>query len=808
MPGVPGEVQGACMIHPIERANAKILIVGEWPHEQDLLNSTPFIGGAGFELKKMCKEAGFFFEDCSATMVMRGRVQQGKIESLFALKKKEVIFGHHQLVDGKWATPEVLAARQVLKAEIERLKPNVVLTFGNLGLWALTGEWGAKDWRSSVMESTLCPGVKVIPTINPNQVMAQWKLRPLIVHDLRRALRESKTPVINRPKYDFLIRPTFEQAKAELLSYIALAKAHTAVTGERRKIGGDIETRAGHISCIAFAKSKTEAFCIPFMQSGKAEGYWSEAEEAELVFLIYQLCLLVTIVGQNWNYDAQYFYRWWHFICPSVKDTMIQQHSCFSNMEKNLAFLSSMYLDDHLYWKDDRTNWTEGPKGEGEDKYWIYNCTDAVRTLAIEEVLSKVVSAMGLQAVDDFQQRLAPRVLKTMNRGLRVDMQRRAQFAMELMAEVASREAWLADVTGSSLNIKSPKQMADFFYRQMGMRPIINRKTKGVTTDDEALHRIASREPILAPVTRKIAELRSLGVFHSTFVSAPLDTDGRMRTSFNVCGTDTYRFASAKNAFGTGANLQNIPKGGETEDEGLELPNIRTLYIPDPGHTFFDIDLDSADLRVVTGESGCKWMLEQFTAGRKPYVEVMKEYYRNPSMTKNSHPREYAMFKALCHGTNYLGTPEGISPRIGLIVKEVERIQKWYFGLCPEIKAWQDEIKKQVSGRRWIQNVFGYRFHFFDRIEGNVFNQAVAWIPQSTVGCLINRAYENIDNNLPEVEVLLQVHDSLAGQFETHHGDWALRRIVEESQIVLPYATPMIVPVGVVSSTKSWGDCQ
>lgn len=796
-------------IIPTGPQKAKIMLVGELPHEQDLLRRSPFVGGPGFELRKMLQEAGLRFEDCYVTMVMKDRVQQSRVEGCVAMKKKDITPAH-RLYNGKHVLQSVVDGIEGLRKEVELVKPNVVVTFGNLALWAMTGEWGAGNWRSSVMESTLVPGVKVIPTISPAMILAQWKLRPLIVHDLRRTKRESGTAEIRRPKYDFLIRPTFDQAARYLIDLLSDARKEYRATSVPKKIGGDIETRAGHISCIAFAPSPSSAICIPLMQSGKPEGYWEPEQEAELVHLMYLLCTdtAVTIVGQNWNYDAQYIFRHWHFLCHSVKDTMIQQHSCFSNMEKNLAFLSSMYLDDHLYWKDDRTNWTEGPTGEGEDKYWIYNCTDAVRTLAIEQVLCNVVKALGVSEIEAFQQRLAPRVLKTMIRGLRVDHKERLRLSLSLNEEVRSREEWMRTVIGRDINIKSPKQMQEFFYTEMGMRPIISKKTKGVTTDDEALHTIARREPILEAVTRKIAELRSLGVFSSTFVNAPLDIDERMRCSFNVCGTDTYRFASSKNAFGTGANLQNIPKGGDTEDDGLELPNVRTLYIPDAGKTIFDIDLDSADLRIVTGESGCKWMLEQFANGRKPYVEIMKEYYHDSTMSKNSHPREYGMFKSLCHGLNYLGTAEGIAPRIGLGVHETERIVKWYFGLCPEIPQWQNEIKKQVAGRRWIQNVFGYKFHFFDRIEGTIFNQAVAWIPQSTVACLINRAWANIDDNLPEVEILIQVHDSLVGQFDAHHGDWALRRIVEESQIVLPYKdNPLVIPVGIVSSHKSWGAC-
>ncbi|HNA84888.1 MAG TPA: hypothetical protein PLB04_04945, partial [Nitrospira sp.] len=60
-----------------------------------------------------------------------------------------------------------------------------------------------------------------------------------------------------------------------------------------------------------------------------------------------------------------------------------------------------------------------------------------------------------------------------------------------------------------------------------------------------------------------IDKKRSLGVFLSTFCLMALDSDGRMRCSFNVCGTETMRFSSSENAFGNGGNLQNIPKGDE-----------------------------------------------------------------------------------------------------------------------------------------------------------------------------------------------------------------------------------------------------
>ncbi len=781
------------------------MLVGEFPHEQDLLKGVPFVGGPGYELTKMLSEAGIFRESCFITMVCRSRAPGGRTEGLVA-DTKSAITSAHVLCNGKWVLPQVVEGRNKLKAEIERVKPHVVVTFGNLALWAVTGEWGANSWRSSIMESDLVPGQKVIPTINPAMVVIQWSLRNLLVHDLKRVRRQMGFPEIIRPDYSLVIRPDYETATRYLTNLIAHAETALA-NGTRMRLGSDIETRAGHISCIAFAPTSTSAICIPLMDVNKPEGYWTEEEEVMLVFLSCKLMSLCNVIGQNWNYDAAYIHRHWAgFIAPVVEDTMLQQHSCFSNMEKSLAFLSSMYCDDHLYWKDDRTNWTEGPKGEGEEQYWVYNCTDSMRTLAIHEVLTNVIKAMGLQEVNAFQQNLRAMVLQAMIRGVLVDQQERLAFSFKMLEEVRERQEWLNYVVGHEFNIQSPKQMQEFFYGEMALAPITNKKTYGLTTNDEALHRIEEREPLMLPITRKIAELRSLKVFHSTFVTAPLDSDGRIRTSFNVAGTDTYRFASKKNPFGGGSNFQNVPKGGDTEDGGLTLPNVRKLFIPDPGHSMFDTDLDSADLRIVTWESDCKWMKEHFANGRKPYVEIMKEYYHDQSITK--HHKSYPMFKSLCHGTNYLGTAAGIAPRIGLLVHETERIQKWYYDLCPEIRKWQDEIKKQVEKRRFIQNAFGYRMHFFDRIQGTIFNQAVAWIPQSTVACLINRVWKRIDENLPEVEVLIQVHDSLVGQFESHHGDWAKRRIIEESQVAIPYDDPLFIPMGIVTSTKSWGDCK
>ena len=787
-------------IRPVGPCPAKIMIVGEFPGEQEIASGQPFVGFAGKELSAMLQEVGIHRNSCFITNVIRIKPPGGDPETLIAMKKKD-ISGQHVMFREKFVLPCVRDGIELLKREIEMCRPNVILALGNIAMWALTGEWGVTSWRGSILQCDLPLGLdyapKVVPTYSPSSILRQWSWRQIAVQDLRRMKKEAATAVYSPPDYSLVIRPDYSTTLS------VLHQLYTQVTEGPKKLAVDIETRAGHIACIGLAWSKVEALCIPIMCVERPEGYWPPEQEAVITFALYQLLSHPNcqVIGQNFSYDAQYIFRHWHFLPNLHRDTMLAQHTLFSNLPKGLDFLSSMYCEFHRYWKDEGKEWDAKT---GEDQLWEYNCKDAVITFEVDEAQQAAIDLMRLREVHDFQQRLFWPVLTTMLRGLRVDTSRRGEFAFNIQGEIAAREQWLMDVLGEPLNIKSSPQMKELFYGSLRQKPVLDRKTGSPSCNDEALRRIAEREPILQPLTRKIAELRSLGVFLSTFVNAPLDVDGRMRCSFNIGGTETYRFSSSKNAFGSGLNLQNIPKG--SDDGELELPNIRSLFIPDPGMTFFDIDLSSADLRIVVWEADEPEFKAMLKEGLDPYTEIAKEFYHDPSLTKKNPRRQ--TFKSFAHGTNYMGTAKGLAERLGLGVHEAEQTQKWYFGRFPRIKAWQDDLKDQVYKRRMVQNVFGYRCYFFDRIEGTIFNQAAAWIPQSTVACLINRAYVKIHEELKDVQVLLQVHDSLAGQFPSHLGDWAVRQIVAAAEIPLPYeGDPLVIPVGVKTSKESWGGC-
>lgn len=794
---------------------ARIMLVGEAFGEQEERTGEPFVGASGQALNSMLHDAGIMRSECYTTNVVNARPPMNDMGRWIAARKKDITQAHQEVL-GKWVLPVVSAGIERLLREIDLVRPNIIVALGNTPLWALTGAVGILKWRGSQLKTF--DGVKLIPVVHPAAVLRQWELRQSAVIDLKRVARESSTAAYtNEPKWNFRLRPSYSDVAETLFDLRTRLDS-----GESLWIDFDYETRAGHIACAGISWTREDALCIPFMCVENKGGYWTLDEETSIVFALYKILTHsnVKVRGQNLLYDAQYSYRHWHFVPRVVQDTMISHHTLFAGLPKRLDYQASLYCDHYVYWKDDGKTWTHDV---GEDQLWSYNCVDCVRTREVGEVELSSIDSLGLAEVEAFQQALFWPVLKAMQLGVRIDQKARAAFALELQEEMFKREDFFREVLGHTLNPNSHPQMTKLFYDDLGIPPIVSRAKKGVpahvSCDNEALEKIVFREPLARPIVRAIQEYRSLGVFLSTFVLAPLDIDSRMRCSYNICGTETYRFNSSKNAFGSGTNLQNVPKGGE--EDGLTLPNVRKLFIPDTGFTFFDMDLDRADLQVVVWESGDAdlkaalhmgvdmHLLNAYTlSGRDPppYEELVEGHPRYNDH-RMPHKKERQLAKSFIHGTNYGGGPRTMSVAAGVTVHQADRFQRLYFGRYPGLKAWHERTLNQLTRHRFVENRFGYRRYYFDRVEG-LLPEALAWIPQSTVANYIDRIWLRIHENLSAVQVLLQVHDSICGQFPSHRQSECITAMkAEASKVVVPYDDPLIIPVGIKVSEASWGAC-
>jgi DNA polymerase-1 len=349
----------------------------------------------------------------------------------------------------------------------------------------------------------------------------------------------------------------------------------------------------------------------------------------------------------------------------------------------------------------------------------------------------------------------------------------------------------------------------------MGMNPIISRKTKKPTCDEDALRALAKRNPLLAPICSFINDIRSLGTYRAV-CSVPLDRDGRIRCSYSIPGTDTYRFNSKSDAFGFGTNLQNITSGTEDLDperlaealaKGVLLkPNLRKLLVPDAGYTLVEFDLPQADAQVVAWEAGDEKLKAIF---RDPTRDLHTENARDifGECAGKGDPRRQ-MAKIGVHAVDYDVKARTLAIALGISEKQAQAFIDMWFRKHPEIKAWQDRTKYEMESRRYIENAFGYRRYCFDRIDEDL-KHALAWTPQSTVSIITNTGIRRVDEDLGTrgVEFLLQVHDSAVFQIWTKDGPHLARAIQERMTIEVPYSDPLrMVPEGKFSES-SWGEC-
>lgn len=236
------------------------------------------------------------------------------------------------------------------------------------------------------------------------------------------------------------------------------------------------------------------------------------------------------------------------------------------------------------------------------------------------------------------------------------------------------------------------------------------------------------------------------------------------------------------------------------------LPNLRRLIIPDEGMMLIDMDLKQADLFAVAWDSNCSLLMRRLQnedAHTRHAVDFLNAGI-DPE-TGKAFDYERALMKKLAHAGDYLVGPRTASLQTGLPEAKIKEFLGWWYSTYPEVKQWHHRVRDELFAKRMVYNAFGYRRPFFDRVE-DCLPEAVAWIAQSTVAIVINKALDNICTYLPTVQPLLQVHDSLTLQVPSGQVDQLIPLIHQHSLITVPYPNPLIIPVSFKVSDKSWGD--
>lgn len=336
-----------------------IVVVTEYPGKTDLVTGRLLSGQTGKLFWELWQEVGLG-ERPEVLPVISKRPGSGKIED-FCLSKKDAelqaaqygmsSYPWEMIKAGKYLHPRFAGDIEFLRKRLTELKPNIVVALGSLACWAMLGSAKISKLRGTCAESSLVPGLKVLPTYHPQTIMREWDQRVVAGADLMKAKRESTFPEIVRPAREIYVVEN-RQDVDWAFSFLN-AKSFLSL---------DIETKLGQITCLSFASSPSFSIVFPFTDSRQADwNFWREpADEVYAWQAVKKLCENPAIhkVLQNGVYDIQYLWKVMNIKTLGFRDdTMIAHHCLYSELPKSLGFMGSVYTNEQS-WKLMR-RWTE-----------------------------------------------------------------------------------------------------------------------------------------------------------------------------------------------------------------------------------------------------------------------------------------------------------------------------------------------------------------------------------------------------------------------------------------------------------------
>lgn len=745
---------------------ATMAICGEQPGFQEVRIRKPFVGPAGHGLDECLVMAKIPRQGLYLTNVIKDLDKP--LAAYINLDSR----GKSTISDEGWTYIKELGEEL---GQLPNL--NVVVATGNIPLLALCSRTGITKWRGSVIESTLVPGLKVVPAFHPATFIPpkfNFLNKPLIVEDLLRAKYESEFKDIRRISRSINTRPSFALSR-DTLDYCY----EVGIKG--RTIAIDIEVINGEVDCISLGWSPTEAICIPFRDS--RGDYFTIDQELEIMLLIAKIIQddRIKKLGANFIFDTQFLFHKYG-IRPNgdLHCTQIAQKISYPDFPAGLAFVTTMWTD-IPYYKEDGKQWIKLGAGSWEE-WWNYNGLDSISVSdAHPKQIQELIKQQNIETYER-QRKLIKPLIYMSERGIKVDVDGMMKCKESEQSQLNNLAEQLYKEVGHEINYNSPAQLMKYFYDECGIKPYKKKTQQGnysITTDVDALKRISRRGIKGSSVAQIMLDIRSLSKRISTYLNiGKVDNDGRYRSSYKPVGAETGRLSSGETIFGTGGNQQNWPH------------DLLRFFLFDEGYIGYSFDLSQIENRIVAYVGGVIEQIRAFESGidlhrltasiifKKPYSEISDK--AGSSTLGDGRQSERYWGKKGNHATNYDVGYKKYALKNELPETEakiqLETIHRGY----PQIRGgYHVTIQNMLKKNRVVTNLMGRNRLFLGPVIPSypnvpisacqdTYREGYAQLPQSTTADKINEQgleyiYYNQDF-FHYVELLAQMHDSIVFQ--------------------------------------------
>jgi DNA polymerase-1 len=412
----------------------------------------------------------------------------------------------------------------------------------------------------------------------------------------------------------------------------------------------------------------------------------------------------------------------------------------------------------------------------------------------VDVELATRYSAEGVDAV----LRLA-RILGILERhGVRLDTAHLAALADSVGAKASGIEREAHELAGYPVNLNSPKQLQTLLFDKLGL-PVKKRGKTGPSTDAEVLEELRPLHPVVA----HILEYRELAKLKGTYIdSLPLLVNpktGRVHTSFNQAVAATGRLSSSD------PNLQNIPVRTELGRA------IRRAFVAEEGRLLVSADYSQIELRVLAHLSGDAVLIDAFERDQDVHRRTAAEVFGVAPEDVTHEQRGIA--KTVNFGVIYGQSDFGLARQLGIDRDTARRYIDGYFARHGGVRDFMDRVVAQARETKQVTTILGRRRPIADidaknaQVRGYAERIARNTPIQGTAADLMKlamiRMQRRLDENWPQVRMILTVHDELVFEVPRDDAEFFARLARAEMEGVMELRVPLKVDVGIA---PNWTD--
>jgi uracil-DNA glycosylase len=383
-----------------------VMVISDHPIEDELSSDIPWSGYTNRQVLHNLASRGVPISRVHQTYLSYEKIPNDWQEDITRTSSEDYFQWPH--CKNTFYSRDIFKLLEELKAEIKAADPKLILVFGKWSLFFLTGRvtlsktqntlksfkpnGGLATFRGSLLPLLSEFGISavVFPMLPQSMLYREPKKAPILSWDFDKAGRIFKRlqrffpiqKMVGELKITSFEKRDSLESPEDVLNFninsLPLSKLNLNYDFSSEviidflrnllfdldlnviKVSVDIETKINaYIDCIGITKEIDSGLCIPF-STEKNPCPWSLEVETEITYLLLSVLTHrnIRIVGQNYNYDAQFIKYVYGISTAAYVDTMVLSHTLYNTLPKSLDFLASVVCDNYAYWKDEQT-WDE-----------------------------------------------------------------------------------------------------------------------------------------------------------------------------------------------------------------------------------------------------------------------------------------------------------------------------------------------------------------------------------------------------------------------------------------------------------------